>query len=149
MRTPKDNPTHTYTKTSNRIRKRIPSSKFQSSSIIQKLPYSSCTEQTANNHNQKEGEMSSNAGNERRKSYANIVNQNICHPYKTINNTNSDIEKQIYHPHRKKQITYQSRNHNKSSTTNNSSSIYNNIPSPNQHNIQLTHRTDKNTTKIR
>ena len=70
-------------------------------------------------------------------------------PVQTINNTNSDIEEQKYHPHRKKQITYQNRNHNKSSITNNSNSIHNNIPSPNQHNIQPTNRTGKNTTNIR
>ena len=102
MRTPTDSPTHAYTKTSNRIREWIPSSKFQSSSIIQKLPYSSCTEQTANNHNQKEGEILSNTGNKRRKSYVDIVNENICHPYKPIHNTNSDTEKQTYYSHRKK-----------------------------------------------
>ena len=102
MRTPTDSPTHTYTKTSNRIRERIPSSKFQSSSIIQKLSYSSCTEQTANNHNQIEGEILSNTGNKRRKSYVDIVNENICHPYKPIHNTNSDTEKQTYYSHRKK-----------------------------------------------
>ena len=53
------------------------------------------------------------------------------------------------HLHRRKKITYQNRNHNKSSTNNNSSNIHNDIPSPNQYNIQTTYRTGKNTTSIR
>ena len=140
---------HKYTKIRYRIRERTSSSKFQSSSIFQELPSSSCIEQIENNQNHKEGEISCNADTEHRKSYADIVSQNICQPYKTTNNTNFGTEQQTYYPYRNKQITYQNRNSNKSCTANNSRSIHNNIPSPYQHNIQSTHRTVKNTTNIR
>ena len=74
MRTPKDSTIHNYTKIRYSIRERTPSSKSQSS-IIQKLPSSSCTEQISNNQNQKEGETSRKASTERKKSYADIFSQ--------------------------------------------------------------------------
>ena len=83
MRTPKDSPNQTYTKTSNHIRERIPSSKLQLNSIIQKLLYSSFKEQPTNNQNQQEGVISSTEGNERI----------ICHQYKNNTNNNSDTAK--------------------------------------------------------
>ena len=149
MKISKDSPIHKYTKIRYHIRERTSSSKFQSPSIFQELPSSSCIEQIENNQNHKEGEISCNADTEHRKSYADIVSQNICQPYKTTNKTNFDTEQQTYSPYRNKQIIYQNRNSNKSRTINNSRRNHNIIPSSNLHNIQSTYLTVKNNTNIR
>ena len=149
MKISKDSPIHKYTKIRYHIRERTSSSKFQSPSIFQELPSSSCIEQIENNQNHKEGEISCNADTEHRKSYADIVSQNICQPYKTTNKTNFDTEQQTYSPYRNKQIIYQNRNSNKSRTINNSRRNHNIIPSSNLHNIQYTYLTVKNNTNIR
>ena len=99
MKTSKDIPTQTYTKTNNHVQERIPSSQLQSYPTIQNLPHSSCTSQSANNQNQQEGEISSIEEKYRIKLYAEIVKQNICHQYNNNNNTNSDTATQKYSPH--------------------------------------------------
>ena len=59
MRTPKDSPTHKYSKINDRRRLRISSSKTKFP-IIQNLPPTSRTEQINNNQIQKEGKTSRN-----------------------------------------------------------------------------------------
>ena len=75
MRTLEDIPPQTYTKTSNHIQEKIPSSQLQSYSIIHNLPYSRCTAQSANNQNQQEGEISNTKAKDRIQSYTEIVNR--------------------------------------------------------------------------
>ena len=104
MRTPKDSTVPKYSKINDRHRERISSSKTKFP-IIQNLPPTSRTEQIDNNQIQKEGEKSRKNIIESKKSYADIVNQNMRHPYKTNDSTKSITKKQLYPPQKKKQIT--------------------------------------------
>ena len=75
MRTLEDISPQIYTKTSNHIQEKIPSSQLQSYSIIHNLLYSRCTAQSANNQNQQEGEISNTKAKDRIQSYTEIVNR--------------------------------------------------------------------------
>ena len=85
----------------------------------------------------------------KKKAYADVVNQNIRHPYKTNDSTKSNTKKQIYPPQKKIQITYENRNANKYPTTNNNKCIQKKMPNPILHNIKPISSKEIKNTNIR